>query len=27
VFLGPRRQQIEGIEVIPLLEFLRELPV
>jgi predicted AAA+ superfamily ATPase len=27
VFLGPRRQQIEGIEIIPLLEFFRELPV
>ncbi len=26
VFLGPRRQQLDGIEAIPLLEFLGELP-
>jgi predicted AAA+ superfamily ATPase len=26
VYLGPRRQQIERIEAIPLLEFLAELP-
>jgi predicted AAA+ superfamily ATPase len=26
VFLGPRKQSIEGVEIIPLLEFLEELP-
>ncbi len=27
VFLGPRRQRLDDVEVIPLLEFLHELPV
>lgn len=26
VFLGPRRQLIDGVEVLPLMEFLAELP-
>jgi hypothetical protein len=27
VFLGARRQRLDGVEVIPLEEFLAELPV
>ena len=26
VFLGPRRQQLEDIEVLPVMDFLGELP-
>jgi len=26
VFLGPRRQQLEDVEVLPVMDFLGELP-